>query len=182
MAGHPLWVWAATIAGVLALLVLDFVVAARRPHKVGLREATLWSVFYIGLALAFGVGVWVFLGPDPGAEYLTGWLVEKSLSIDNLFVFVIILSAFAVPEEYQQKVLLFGIAVALVMRAVFIAIGAAAISAFSWVFVIFGAFLIWTAISLFRHRDEDPDISDNAVLRYARKRLPATEDFHGGRL
>jgi tellurite resistance protein TerC len=178
----PLWVWAATLAFIVALLVLDFVVAARRPHVVGPREATFWSIFYVGIALLFGVGVWLTSGSQAGTEYLTGWLVEKSLSVDNLFVFLIIMSSFSVPKEHQQKVLLFGIAVALVMRGIFIAIGAAAISLFSWIFVVFGVFLIWTAVQLARHRDEDPDVDDNAVLRFARRRLPATDDFHGGKL
>jgi tellurite resistance protein TerC len=178
----PLWVWLATGAFVVALLVLDFVVAARRPHVVGTGEATFWSVFYIGIALVFGAGVWFFAGGQAGQEYLTGWLVEKSLSVDNLFVFLIIMSTFAVPKEYQQKVLLFGIAVALVMRGIFIAIGAAAISLFSWMFVIFGLFLIWTAVQLARHKDEDPDINDNRVVQFAQSRLPATENFHGGKL
>jgi tellurite resistance protein TerC len=180
--GAPLWVWLATIAFVVALLVVDFVVAARRPHVVGTREATFWSVFYVGIAILFGVGVWIVSGQQAGTEYLTGWLVEKSLSVDNLFVFLIILSTFSVPKEYQQKVLLFGIAVALVMRGIFIAIGAAAISLFSWMFLLFGLFLIWTAVQLARHRDEDPEISDNKIVQFARRRLPATDDFHGGKL
>ena len=175
-------VWVATIAAVVALLTVDFVTAARRPHVVGTREATFWSVFYVGIALLFGLGVWVVVSPQAGTEYLAGWLVEKSLSVDNLFVFLIIMSAFSVPREYQQKVLLFGIAVALVMRGIFIAIGAAAISLFSWMFVIFGVFLIYTAVQLARHRNDDPEVGDNPVLRFARRRLPATDDFHGGRL
>ena len=178
----PGWAWPATIGVVIGLLVLDFIVAARRPHAVGLREATAWSVFYIGIAVLFGVVLWFGAGSTAGTEYFAGWVVEKSLSVDNLFVFVIIMARFAVPDEFQQKVLLFGIAAALVMRAVFIAVGAAAISAFSFMFVIFGVFLIYTAIQLARHHNEDPDIDDNKLLVYARKVLPATEDFHGGRL
>ena len=173
--------WIATVALIVGLLVLDFVVAARNPHKVGFREAAAWSVFYIGLALAFGAVYWAVEGSGPGSEYLTGWLVEKSLSVDNLFVFVIIMSRFAVPEELQQRVLLFGIAAALVMRAIFIAIGAAAISAFSWTFVIFGLFLIYTAWHLARHRNDDPD-PDNAITRWVSRVVPATDDYHGTRL
>ena len=173
--------WSATIGLVVALLVLDFFVAARPPHAVGLREAAAWSVFYVGLALAFGVVLWTVEGSGPGTEYLTGWLVEKSLSVDNLFVFVIIMTRFAVPAELQQRVLLFGIAAALVLRGVFIAVGAAAISAFSWTFVIFGLFLIWTAIQLARHRNEDPE-GDNAVIRWLGKALPTTDEFAGTRL
>jgi tellurite resistance protein TerC len=175
-------IWLVTIGFVAALLVMDFVVAARRPHAVGFREAVGWSVFYIGVAVAFGVLLWAASGSTAGAEYFAGWVVEKSLSVDNLFVFVIIMGAFSVPKEYQQKVLLFGIAVALVMRGIFIAIGAAAISLFSWTFVLFGAFLIYTAVQLARHRDEDPEISDNPALRFARRRIPSTEDMHGGRV
>ncbi|SDR31037.1 TerC family protein [Thermostaphylospora chromogena] len=182
MAQIPSWAWLATIGLVVALLTVDFVVAARRPHVVRLREATFWSVFYIGVALAFGAVLWGLAGHDAGTEYFAGWVVEKSLSVDNLFVFVIIMANFAVPEDYQQKVLLFGIAAALALRAVFIAIGAAAISVFSWTFLLFGLFLIYTAVQLFRHRDQDPDLEDNKVLTYARRVLPATDDFHGGRL
>ena len=178
----PLWAWAATVGVVLALFALDFVVAARRPHVVELREATIWSVFYIGIALAFGLLLFPTLGTDAGTQYLAGWLVEKSLSVDNLFVFVIIMTQFAVPREYQQKVLLFGIAVALVMRALFIAVGAAAISRFSWTFVIFGAFLIFTAVQLARHRNEDPEPGDNKVLKAARRVLPTTDRYDGNRL
>jgi len=176
------WAWVATIGVVIALLALDFLIAARRPHVVGLREATLWSVFYVGVALGFGVLLWIFAGSTAGTEYFTGWVVEKSLSVDNLFVFVIIMTGFAVPPEYQHKVLLFGIAAALVMRAIFIAIGAAAISLFSPTFLLFGLLLVWTAIQIARHHNEDPDLEDNVVLRYSRRVLPTTEDFHGGRL
>src|SRR4051794_20407614 len=176
------WVWTATIAAIVGLLVLDFVVAARRPHHVGIREATCWSVFYIGIALLFGVVLLVAGDDSQGTEYFAGWVVEKSLSVDNLFVFVIIMTKFAVPDVYQQKVLLFGIAVALAMRAVFIAIGAAVINAFTWTFVIFGLFLIYTAIQLARHRNEDPDIDDSAVIRFARRRLPFTDRYDQGKL
>jgi tellurite resistance protein TerC len=120
--------------------------------------------------------------PGQGTEYFAGWVVEKSLSVDNLFVFVIIMTKFAVPDVYQQKVLLFGIAVALVMRAAFIAVGAAVINAFTWSFVIFGLFLIYTAVQLARHRNEDPDVGDSAVLNFARRKLPFTESFDEGKL
>lgn len=173
--------WAVTIGVIVALLGLDLVVAVR-PHRVGFQEATWWSVFYIAVAIAFGLIFAAVVGWDYGLEYFAGYLVEKSLSVDNLFVFVIIMANFAVPEDYQQKVLLFGIAAALALRAVFIAIGAAAISVFSWTFLLFGLFLIYTAVQLFRHRDQDPDLEDNKVLTYARRVLPATDDFHGGRL
>ncbi|MFD0853951.1 TerC family protein, partial [Actinomadura adrarensis] len=181
MVDIPTWAWISTIVLIVGLFVFDLVVAVRKPHAVGLREAAFWSVFYIAIALLFGLGVWAVVGGTAATEYYAGWVVEKSLSVDNLFVFVIILSRFTVPREYQQKVLLFGIAAALIMRAIFIAIGAAAISAFSFTFLIFGLILIWTAVQLMRHRNEDPD-PDNWVVRQSRKVLPVTEDFHGGRL
>jgi tellurite resistance protein TerC len=156
-AGSPLRAWAITVGVVLALLAADFVLAARRPHVIGLVEATWWSVFYIGVAIVFGLVLWLLAGPGAGAEYFAGWVVEKSLSVDNLFVFLIIMGRFAVPAQYQQKVLLFGIAAALVMRAAFIAVGAAAIEVFTPTFVLFGMLLIWTAIQLIRHRNDDPD-------------------------
>lgn len=177
----PLWAWAATIAVVILLLVIDFVVG-RNPHDVSMREASLWSVFYIGIAMAFGVIVWAQAGADVGTQYYAAWLVEKSLSVDNLFIFVIIFAKFAVPSELQQRALLIGVALALVLRAIFIAVGAAALELFAFTFVIFGAFLIWTAVQLFRHRDEDADIEDNALLKAARKRLDITDEYHGNKL
>jgi tellurite resistance protein TerC len=178
----PLWLWVATVALVVGLLTVDFVVAARRPHAVGLTEATAWSVFYIGVALAFGLAVWAVAGGTAAVEYYAGWGVEKSLSVDNLFVFVIIMAAFAVPPEHQQRVLLFGIAAALAMRAAFIAVGATAISLFSPTFLLFGVLLLWTAVQLARHRNQDPDIDRNPALRAARRFLPVTTEYHGGRL
>jgi tellurite resistance protein TerC len=178
----PLWVWVATVGAILVLIALDFVAISRNPHEVSMREAATWSVLYIGVALVFGVLVWVAWGSEFGAEYLAGWLVEKSLSVDNLFVFVIIMASFAVPPAYQHRVLLFGVTAALVMRAIFIALGAAAIQRFSVTFLLFGGLLIWTAVQLFRHRDEDPEVDDNALLRWARRRLPATDRYAGARL
>ena len=140
------------------------------------------SLFYIGAAIAFGVVFGTIAGWDFGAEYFAGYIVEKSLSVDNLFVFVVIMSTFAVPPEHQQRVLTFGILAALVLRAIFIALGAALLSAFSFMFLIFGLLLIFTAVQLFRHRDQDPDIDDNALVRLTRRLLPATEEYHGGRL
>ena len=171
--------WYVTVGLVVGLLALEFVIAARKPHAVGIREAASWSIFYIAVAIAFGVVFWQASGAEPGTEYFAGYVVEKSLSVDNLFVFVIIMAKFAVPDELQQRVLLFGIAGALVMRAIFIAIGAAALAAFSWMFVIFGLFLIYTAVQLARHHNEDPDPQDNPVLKWVNKALPATPDYHG---
>jgi len=133
--------WAATIGVIVALLALDLALAALRPHRVGFKEATAWSVFYIAVALAFGAWMWMAHGSEFGTEYLAGYIVEKSLSVDNLFVFVIIMTTFAVPEEHQHKALTFGILLALIMRAIFIALGATLLSLFSFMFVIFGLLL-----------------------------------------
>lgn len=172
--------WTVTVAFVVILLAIDFVVAARRPHEVGFREAVAWSFFYIGVALVFAVVLAAFAGWDFGVQYLAGYLVEKSLSIDNLFVFVIIMTTFAVPPAHQHKVLTFGIAIALVLRAVFIVIGAALLELFSVMFLLFGLLLLFTAVQLYRHRNEDPDVQDNALVRLARRWLPVTDDYRGG--
>lgn len=182
MGGTPLWAWAATIAFILVLLAIDFVVAGRRPHAVGLVEAGIWSGAYIGIALLFGLLLGYAAEPGTGTAYVTGWLVEKSLSVDNLFVFVIIMNRFVVPPAYQQKALLFGIAAALALRAVLIAVGAAAVTLFSPTFLLFGLLLLFTAVQLIRHRNDDPDPEDNPVLRYARRVLPTTTEMGGGRL
>lgn len=174
--------WLLTIGLIVALLAADLVVAAARPHAVGFREATAWSVFYVAVAIAFGVVFTAWAGGGYGAEYFAGYLVEKSLSIDNLFVFVIIMSTFAVPEAHQHKVLTFGIIIALLLRAVFIAVGAALLNLFSFMFLVFGLLLVWTAVQLFRHRDQDPDVSDNVLVRATRRLLPVSEEYDGGRL
>ncbi len=174
--------WAVTLGVIALLFAVDLIAAVRRPHAVGFREAALASAFYIGVALAFGVAVGIFAGWELGAEYFAGYTVEKSLSVDNLFVFVIIMSTFAVPAEYQQKALLFGILAALVLRAIFIALGATLLSLFSFMFLLFGLLLIVTAIQLFRHRDQDPDVEDNVVVRFARRRLPFSDEYDGQKL
>jgi tellurite resistance protein TerC len=174
--------WAATIGLVVLLLALDFAVAALRPHRVGFREAALWSLFYIGVAIAFGVWFAMVHGGDFGTQYFAGYIVEKSLSVDNLFVFVIIMATFAVPEEYQHKVLTFGIVLALVLRSIFIALGATLLSLFSFMFLLFGLLLIYTAVQLFRHRNEDPDVENNLVVRTARRLLPVTDRYVGGQV
>ncbi|MEU3269982.1 TerC/Alx family metal homeostasis membrane protein [Saccharomonospora sp. NPDC006951] len=174
--------WAITILVIVALLAMDLAIAAARPHRVGFREATAWSVFYILVAVAFGVWFMLQHGGQFGTEYFAGYIVEKSLSVDNLFVFVIIMSTFAVPEEHQHKVLTFGIVLALIMRGIFIAVGATLLSLFSFMFLLFGLLLIYTAVQLFRHRDEDPDVEDNVMVRTARKVLPVTTEYVGGKL
>lgn len=174
--------WGVTIGVIIALLAVDLILAALRPHKVGFREATAWSVFYIAVAIGFGVWFAMAHGGDFGTQYFAGYIVEKSLSVDNLFVFVIIMTTFAVPEEHQHKVLTFGIILALIMRAIFIAVGATLLSLFSFMFLLFGLLLIYTAIQLFRHRDEDPDVENNIMIRATRKILPISDDYDGGKL
>ncbi|CAM5700120.1 TerC family protein [Streptomyces griseomycini] len=174
--------WVVTISVIVGLLALDLTLGWVRPHRVGFREAAAWSVFYVAAAVVFGLWFMGAYGGTYGTEYFAGYLVEKSLSVDNLFVFVIIMTTFTVPEEHQQKVLSFGIVLALVMRAVFIALGAALISAFSFMFLLFGLLLIYTAVQLYRHRDEDPDVEDNGVVRTARRLLPVTEGYVDGRI
>src|SRR5690606_33983145 len=178
----PSWLWVVTLSLVVLLLAVDYVVAYYRREAVGLREAIVWSVFYIAVALLFGLAVWAAAGGAAAVEYYAGWAVEKSLSLDNLFVFVIIMGTFAVPPQHQQKALLFGITVALRMRALMIIFGAAAISVFSPTFLLFGLLLLWTAIQLARHRNQDPNIENNPVLRLTRRVLPVTTNFHGSRL
>ncbi|MFV2011950.1 MULTISPECIES: TerC/Alx family metal homeostasis membrane protein [unclassified Micromonospora] len=175
-------VWAVTLVVIIALLTLDLAVAAIRPHAVGFGEAVAWSVFYVAVAVVFGLVFMAWAGGDYGTEYFAGYLVEKSLSVDNLFVFVIIISTFAVPEEHQHKVLTFGIIAALVLRAIFIAAGATLLNLFSFMFLVFGLLLIFTAVQLFRHRNEDPQVDDNVLVRATRRVLPVTPDYVDGRL
>jgi tellurite resistance protein TerC len=174
--------WAVTIGVIAVLLAFDLALATLRPHAVGYREAAAWSAFYIAVAVVFGLVFAGLVGWGYGAQYFAGYLVEKSLSVDNLFVFVIIMATFAVPREHQQRVLTFGIIAALALRAVFIALGAALLSLLSVMFLIFGLLLLWTAVRLFRHRDQDPDISNNALVRSARRILPVSDSYIGGRL
>lgn len=177
-----LGLWAVTVLGIVLLVVLDLVTVSRTPHEVRFAEAVLWSVFYVGLAVAFGVAMWVWQGGDVGTQYFAAYLVEKSLSVDNLFVFIIILTQFAVPAELHQRVLLVGVVLALGLRAAFIAVGAAALATFAFTFVIFGAILIWTGVQLARHRNEDPEPKDNAVVRLARKRFAFSDGYDGTRM
>nr|ASV47088.1 tellurium resistance protein TerC [uncultured bacterium] len=174
--------WALTIGVIVALLALDLIFGTIRPHAVGFREATAWSVFYIAVAIVFGVIFANQVGWGYGTEYFAGYIVEKSLSVDNLFVFVIIMSTFAVPEKHQHKVLTFGILIALVLRVIFIALGATLLSAFSFMFLVFGLLLVFTAVQLFRHRDEDPTVEDNALVKATRRVLPVSEEYVGGKL
>lgn len=177
-----LGLWFITIGGLLLLVVLDFVAVSRKPHEVQFKEAVWWSIFYIGIAIAFGVALFVWQGPDFGTQFFTAYLVEKSLSVDNLFVFLIILTQFAVPYALHQRVLLVGVVLALFFRAIFIAVGAAALATFAFTFVIFGAILIWTGIQLARHRNEDPDPMDSGIARFIQRRIPSTPTYDGNKL
>lgn len=174
--------WAVTIGVIAALILVDLFTVSSKPHDVMFKEATLWSIFYIGIAVIFGMWVWSAYGSQYGTEYFAAYLVEKSLSVDNLFVFVIILAQFAVPSIYHQRVLLIGVILALALRAIFIAVGAAALAAFSFTFVIFGAILIWTGVGLFRHWDEDPDPGENFLVKRVRKRMATVDEYHGTKL
>jgi len=177
--------WAATIGAVLALLVLDFLLT-RRPHEVSMREASAWSVFYVALPLAFGAYIWNRFGSQTGVEYLTGYLVEKSLSVDNLFVFMLLLAAFAVPAALQQRVLLYGIVGALVLRGIFIALGAAALDRLSFAFLLFGAVLLATAVKILRDQRKGyghaVDVDAMRSVRLVRRFMPVTSDYRGPRL
>jgi tellurite resistance protein TerC len=174
--------WALVVGAILALIVVDLLTISRKPHDVMFKEAAIWSIFYIGIAIAFGVWVWQTAGSQFGTEYFAAYLVEKSLSVDNLFVFIIILAQFAVPSIYHQRVLMFGVILALVLRAIFIAVGAAALAAFSFTFVIFGAILIWTGVGLFKHWDEDPSPEDNKLVKIVRKRIAMTDEYDGSKI
>jgi len=174
----PLWLWVATVAGLVALLAVDLLLVGRGEHDVSVSEAGISVAIYVVLAIAFGIGVLALAGGQYAGEFFAGWLTEYSLSIDNLFVFTIIMAAFAVPRANQRNVLMVGIGLALLMRGVFIALGAQVIARFDWIFYVFGAFLIYTAAKLaFRKADEG--FQENAALRLTKRLLPTTEDYHG---
>ncbi|MGH3365506.1 MAG: TerC family protein [Nocardioidaceae bacterium] len=177
--------WFTTIGAVVVLLALDFVVT-RRPHEVSMKEAAGWSVFYIALPLAFGGFVWWSFGSERGVEYLAGYLVEKSLSVDNLFVFMLLLSAFAVPRALQQRVLLYGIVGALVLRGIFIALGAAALARFDWMFLVFGLILVVTAVKILRDTitgsEHQVDVDRMRSVRLMRRFFPVTGEYDGPRV
>ncbi|GAA2781029.1 TerC family protein [Mycolicibacterium pallens] len=175
-------VWFITCAVILGLFVFDFFAHVRVPHEPTFKESAIWSSVYIGLAVAFGFVVWALWGGEYAGEYFAGYVTEKALSVDNLFVFTVIMSTFAVPRAFQQKLLLIGIVLALVMRAGFIAVGAAAISAFSWVFYLFGIFLVLTAIKLAKeagHEKEVEEKRDSRIIALVRRVVPTTDDYHG---
>lgn len=174
--------WAFVIAIITTLIAFDLLTASRKPHEVKFKEAALWSLFYIGIAIGFGVWVWHSSSSEFGTEYFAAYLVEKSLSVDNLFVFIIILAQFKVPSIHHQRVLMLGVVLALVLRGIFIAVGAAALSLFSFTFVIFGAILIWTGVGLFKNWDEDPEPADNFLVKKIRSKISMIDGFDGPKI
>ncbi len=175
-------IWTVTIGLILLLVTIDLLTASKKPREIKFREASVWTLFYISIAVGFGIWVLNYFGSTYGTEFFAAYMVEYSLSIDNLFIFVIILAQFAVPSMNHQRVLLIGVILALIFRAVFIAIGSVALASFSFTFVIFGAILIWTGIGLFKHWDEDPDPSENMLVRKIRKSIAMVDEYHGSKL
>jgi tellurite resistance protein TerC len=179
----PLWLWVTTIVVTVGFLLVDVLIIGRRPHEPSTKEVSRDLAFYIGAAVVFGIMVWVFAGGQRGGEFFAGWLTEYSLSVDNLFIFIIIMTKLQVPRKYQQTALLVGIVIALVMRGIFIGVGAAAINQFSWVFYLFGLFLVYTAYKLAKDDDlDDSQYDEPRVVRWARNRFPLSEDWNGVKL
>ena len=179
----PLWVWILTLGVTGVLLLVDVWIIGRRPHVPSTRETGRLLAFYIALAIVFGLGVWYFSGADFATQYFAGWVTEYSLSVDNLFVFLIIMAKFGVPEKLQQSALLIGIVIALILRGIFIGVGAVAINQFSWIFYVFGAFLIYTAVKLAREGEsEDDQYEENVLLKWVESRFPATNQWQGTKL
>ncbi len=179
---HP-WVWFLTIGLTTVVLLVDVLIIGRRPHVPSMGEAGRYLALYITLAILFGLGVWYFSGPDFATQYFAGWLTEYSLSVDNLFVFLIIMAKFGVPEKLQQSALMVGIVIALILRGIFIAVGAAAINSFSWIFYLFGAFLVYTAVKLAREgKSDDDEFEENRFLKWVETRFPATNQWQGTKL
>lgn len=176
------FVWTLTVAGIIGLLLFDFFFHVRKAHEPTLRESAFWSALYVGIALAFGVGLWAVSGSEHGADYFAGYITEKALSVDNLFVFLVIMGSFKVPRAYQQKVLLVGIAIALVARTVFVFIGAAMINTFSWTFYIFGLILLLTAGHMLKPEGTQEHDAENIVSRIARKLFKASDEYDGDKL
>src|SRR5215207_685501 len=181
-----LYAWTITAIVMVAILIIDVLIIGRRPHEPSMKEAGLFVGIYVSLAVAFGFGVWAIAGPRYAGEFFAGWITEYSLSIDNLFIFLVIMTKLKVPRQLQQFALLVGIILALIFRAIFIALGAAAINRFSWIFFAFGAFLVWTAVKLYldyrKHEEDTEEFPDNAALRFVRHRFNATKDYRGTKL
>ena len=181
-----LYAWIITVIVMVMILVIDVLILGRRPHEPSVKEAGLFIGVYVALAVMFGLGIWAISGPRYAGEFFAGWITEYSLSIDNLFIFIVIMAKLVVPRSLQQFALLVGIILALIFRGIFIALGAAVINAFSWVFFLFGAFLLWTAVKIYldyRKHDENTDAPpDNTLLRYVRRHFNATKDYRGTKL
>ena len=174
------WIWEVTIGATIVFFIFDIWHMRRNPHEPSMKECLVALSFYVGAAIVFGLGVWYFAGAQYGGEFFAGWLTEYSLSIDNLFIFIIIMGKFAVPRQYQQNALMIGIILALIMRGIFIAVGAAAINQFSWVFYLFGAFLVLTAVNLAREgMEEEQGYDEPRLVRWVRKHLPVSEQWNG---
>ncbi len=178
----PVWFEIGSFVFLGLLLLADLLIVTRRPHLPSMKESTVWVVFYVALALIFGLAMLAFAGGQAAGEFYAGWLTEYSLSVDNLFVFVIIMARFSVPRRYQQEVLMVGIIIALVLRGLFILAGAALIERFIWLFYIFGAFLIYTAIKLFKQQGMEEEYEENVLIRRMRKVLPISEDYDGAKI
>ena len=176
----PTWVWWTTVVVTMSVLLFDVIIIGRRPHEPSMKEVSFGLALYVGLAVVFGAGVWILAGHQYGVEFYAGWLTEYSLSVDNLFIFIIIMAKFGVPRKYQQEALMVGIVLALVMRAIFIGVGAAAINQFSWIFYIFGFFLVYTAIKLAKEgNNSDDEYEENRLIKWVETHLPATDQWHG---
>ncbi|GAB4513398.1 MAG: TerC family protein [Anaerolineae bacterium] len=173
------WAWIAFGVLVTGLLALDLGVFHRKAHAVPLREAAIWSIVWIAVSLAFNAGIWMWKGSTPALEFLTAYIIEKSLSVDNIFVFVLIFSYFGVPAQYQHRVLFWGVLGAIIMRGILIMAGVTLIERFHWVVYLFGAFLVFTGIRMARHRDEKVDLDANWLVRLARRVLPVTSEYVG---
>jgi tellurite resistance protein TerC len=174
--------WVLTVAGIVALLAFDYIFHVRKAHVPTLREAAIWSSLYVGIALLFGVGVLLLAGPESGSEYFAGYITEKALSVDNLFVFLVIMSSFRVPREDQQKVLLFGITFSLIARTGFIFLGAALINTFAWVFYFFGLILLITAGNMLRPESSESESAENIMVRIARRLFHTSPNYDGDKL
>lgn len=179
--GKPLWMWLAFVGIVIALLSFDLGVLHKHSREIGIRESLVLSSLYIGLGLAFGAWVWWYLGPEPGMSYLTGFVVEKTLALDNVFVIALIFSFFAVPLRYQHRVLFWGILGVIVLRAIMIGLGATLVAQFGWVLYIFAAFLVVTGVKMLLLGDKPPALDDNALIAFMRRRFNVTDEHHGER-
>jgi len=178
--GTP-WLWAGFVAFVLAMLALDLGVFHKKDHEITVREALAWTGVWIALSLLFNAGIYLWFGPERALEFLSGYVIEKALSVDNIFVFIVVFSVFAVPSKLQHRVLLWGILSALVLRAIFVVVGAALLSRFHWLGYVFGAFLVITGVKLLIQRDGEVDPRKNPLFRLFRRAVPSVEEFHGGR-